>query len=236
VSRWRVLVVEQDQEVARLHCRQLARQPGFEVVGVAPSARRAVSMLGPQRPHLLVLDLELPGGDGLELLRGLRASGAPVEVIVVTATADAEVVQAAVQLGVVDYLVKPFRPDRLRQALALFVRRAATATPGTRLVQEEIDVLTAVRSAGRRWLPRDLQPERLEQVRCVLAAGKAFTATEIGVAIGVTRTTARRYLEYLVTVGEATVEEVPDGPGRPSKTYAAIDLIGAVPVATALAS
>ena len=222
MAETRVLVVDPDRDAARLHCRLLAQQPGFKVVGVATSASQAAAMLGNLRPHLALLDIALPEGEGLLLLRRLRASGRPLEVVVATASTDAEVVSAAVQLGVVDYVVKPFHSERLRQSLGRFRRRsaAAAAPAGTRLAQHDIDELTANSRHERRWLPRDLQPERLEQVRAVLAsAGRPLTAQQVGRATGVARTTARRYLEYLVTIGETTVESQRVGPGRPFKSY-----------------
>jgi response regulator of citrate/malate metabolism len=220
MAEWRVLVVDRDREAARLHCRHLAQQPGFKVVGVATSAPQAAAMLGNLRPHLALLDIALPEGEGLLLLRRLRASGWPLEVIVVTASTDADVVRAAVRLGVIDYVVKPFHPDRLRQSLGRFRRRSAAAPVGGRLAQHDIDELTTNSRHERRWLPRDLQPERLEQVRAVLASTRRpLTAQDVGRAAGVARTTARRYLEYLVTIDEATVENRRVGPGRPFKSY-----------------
>ena len=220
MAEWRVLVVDPDRDAARLHCRLLAQQPGFNVIGIATSASQAAAMLGNLRPHLALLDIALPDGEGLLLLRRLRASGRPLEVIVATASTDAEVVRAAVQLGVIDYVVKPFHPERLRQSLGRFRRRSAAAPAGTRLAQHDIDELTANSRHERRWLPRDLQPERLEQIRAVLAsAPRPLTAQEVGRATGVARTTARRYLEYLVTIGETTFESQRVGPGRPFKSY-----------------
>jgi two-component system, CitB family, response regulator len=177
-------------------------------------------MLGNLRPHLALLDIALPESEGLLLLRRLRASGRALEVIVATASTEAEVVRAAVRLGVVDYVVKPFHPDRLRQSLGRFRWRNAAAPAGARLAQHDIDELTAASRHPHRWLPRDLDPGRLEEVRSVLAsAPRRLTAQEVGRATCVARTTARRYLEYLVTIDQASVEAAPAGPGRPRKLY-----------------
>jgi two-component system CitB family response regulator len=227
MSDWRVLVVEPDSTVARSTCRCVAGQSGFAVVGVARTAEQALTMVGPLRPHLLIVELELAGEHGLTLLRRLRASGSPVEVVVVSSVTDARVVRAAVQLGAVDYVAKPFRCGRLRQALGLFMRRAATAKACAPLAQEEIDELTVGGFALLRSMPRDLHPGRLDEVRHALRdAGATITADEVGETIGVARTTARRYLEYLVTLEEATVDAVPNGPGRPTKAYRAVPEMG----------
>jgi response regulator of citrate/malate metabolism len=217
MNRWRVIVTAADPDFARLQWRYLSEQPGFEVVWVTSEHERALTAARSLKPHLLMLDLELPGG-GLALLHTLRFEGRPVEAIAMAASADAETVHAALRLGAVDYLVKPFELERLRVALGTFRRRMAAAAPGRRLTQEEIDGLT--RGRAGRWLPRDVEPQRLEQVRAALRVhGDSVTADAIAEAIGVARTTARRYLEYLVTIGDATVEQLPAGPGRPPKAY-----------------
>src|SRR5690349_4735768 len=104
MREWRVLVVEDDPVVARLHCRFVARVAGFAPVGVAPDAPRALEMVRTLGPQLVLLDVGLPGPGGLVLLRRLRADAAPLEAIVVTAASAATTVHAAVQLGAVDYL------------------------------------------------------------------------------------------------------------------------------------
>jgi response regulator of citrate/malate metabolism len=218
VTRWRVLIAAADEGFARLQCRYMAEQPGFEVVCVTASPERALAATRTLRPHLLLLDDDLAGGS-VPLLRTLRAEASPVEAIVMGAASDAETVQAILRFGAVDYLVKPFELERLRLALGTFRRRMAAAVPGRRLTQGEVDALTRIQS---RWLPRDVDPDRLEQVRAVLRVHPgALTAESTAAAIGVARTTARRYLEYLVTIGDANVEVLPTGPGRPPKAYSA---------------
>lgn len=219
MNGWRVLVAAADEESARRGCRYVKDEPAFELVGLSGNAPAALAMSRTAHPDVVVLDLDLPGG--LALLRRLRAEGQPVEVVAVTARADAEVVRAVLRLGAVDCLVKPFTRERLRRGLALCRRRLASTAGGQRLTQEQIDALT--RGHTGRWLPRGVQPRRLEQMRVALRLhGSPLTAETAGSLIAVDRTTARRYLEYLVTVGEAQVEELPDGPGRPPKMYSAL--------------
>lgn len=219
MAEWRVLIVEDDPTVARIHCRFVSNMRNFRVVGVAATAAQAIQQVPTLKPHLVLLDVGLPGIDGLGLLRYLRGSGASVEVIVVTAASSSSVVSSALRMGVVDYLVKPFFPDRLRQALGAFIHRMA-AMESARLDQRDLDGLQAGTGGNHRWLPRDIARDRLEGIRDVLAtAERAVTATEAADRAGVARVTARRYLEYLVTVGDATVDVVVHGRGRPRKMY-----------------
>ncbi len=220
-STWRVLVVDDDRTVAGVLCRLVDQLPGFHVVGASPNARHARQMITNLRPDLMLLDIGLPDESGTTLLRAIRSSSFDVEVIAVTADASHEAVRAFLRLGAVDYLVKPFRPERLTRALARFEHQAR-ALRVNRLTQAEVD---DIRSSAGSLLPRDISEERLDDIRAVLqdAAGP-MTAQEIADRAFVARVTARRYLELLVTLGEATVTTVVSGPGRPSKAYEVRDI------------
>jgi|ERR1035437_587761 two-component system response regulator DctR len=216
---WRVLIVEDDRIVARLHCRFVAQVTGFSMAGVAMSAAQAQEMVRSLHPDLLLLDIGLPGKDGIALLRRLRATAEAVEVIAVTAATSAATVRAAVQLGAVDYLVKPFDQDRLRKSLRLFERRMSMLER-SELAQRDVDLICSEGPNALPWLPRDVSGPRLEEIRRILSSSPgSATADAVGTRAGVARVTARRYLEYLVTIGQATMEPVVNGPGRPRKTY-----------------
>jgi response regulator of citrate/malate metabolism len=219
VADWRVLIVEDDEVVARVHCRYVSGRPGFSVVGVASSGAQARRLVETLRPHLILLDLQLPGGHGIPLLRELRRKGDPAEVIVITGHAESEVVRAGVQLGVVDYLVKPFWLGRLGEALTTFTTRMETLG-ADRLSQEAVDRVRGgpgEPGGGRRAA---IRKDRLEQVRSALASsGVAVSADEVAASTGMARVTARRYLEHLVAAGLCTVDQMADGPGRPRKLY-----------------
>lgn len=214
---WRVLVIEDDRSVASIHCRFVSRMDGFTVVGVARTAAEARPLLVNLRPHLVLLDLGLPRDSGVELLRQVRGSGHPAEVIAVTAATAPEVVRAVFQLGVIDYLVKPFRPERLRQAMEAFERHMAVFEGGS-MRQAAVDEIRA----QRRQLPKDIAEGRLEEVRRVLAGARGpQTVAQVSAATGLARSTARRYLEFLVGLGQADVTPSPGRRGRPSNLYSA---------------
>ena len=219
MSRWRTLVAG-TRPVARLQSRYVREQPGFELVCVTSVPGRALAAVRTLQPHLVLVETGAEGG-GLALLAEIRASAAPVEAIV-TGESRPDTVRAALRLGAIDYLVTPFEPERLRRSLAAFRRRMVVDAATGPLTQDEIDCL--VRREGGRWLPRDLDEQRLEEVRAALRLhGGPLTADGLAEALGVARTTAWRYLEYLDTVGDASVELLPAGYGRPPKAYSARD-------------
>ena len=95
VDAVKVLVVDDDFMVARIHTQFVERTPGFEVVGVASTGRAALDDVARLRPDLVLLDVHLPDMTGIEVLRRLRADGDDVGVLVVTAAREADTVRAA---------------------------------------------------------------------------------------------------------------------------------------------
>jgi two-component system response regulator DctR len=218
-NAWRVLIVEDSPEVAALHRRLVDAVPEFRTVAVAPDGVAAYRAVDTTRPDVAIVDLTMPGGDGLTFLRRVRAESLELEVIVVTASRDAKTVRETLHLGVVDYLVKPFAPERLRQSLDAFARRAR-ALRRPQLAQDEVDLVQASGAAGLHRLPKGLKRATLAAVRSTLDTSEApLTADEVGHRVGVARVTARRYLEYLEVIGAASVERECKGPGRPRNRY-----------------
>ncbi|MEF2278932.1 response regulator [Deinococcus sp. YIM 134068] len=212
----RTLIVEDDPRIAALHRTLLTQAGGFEVLGIAETLRVARAMAKTLRPDLLLLDVHLPDGRGLDLLRELRAHSARLDAILLTAASDTPSVGDALALGAADYLVKPCAPERFAQALGRVRERAALWRQGE-VRQGDLDALF---SLSRPTAPAaGLDPETLRLVRATLRDGPPRTANEIGQALALSRVTAWRYLEHLVAGGEATAETDTRGVGRPVKRY-----------------
>jgi two-component system response regulator DctR len=216
---WSVLVVEDDPYIAALHKRLIDASPGFSTTGIAPNGEEALAAVVKTEPDLVVLDLSMPGSDGVSFLRTLRGQGYSTEVIVVTAARDARVVREVMHLGVVDYLVKPFAPERLQQSLAGFLVRERTLRRA-RLTQDEVDRIQATGPSRMPRLPKGLKRSTLAAVRRALDGHeRPLSAVEVGEVVGIARVTARRYLEYLEVIGAVEVERECNGPGRPRNRY-----------------
>ncbi len=129
----RIWVVDDDPELRRMLATYLGEQ-GYEVrclEGGAQLLARLEGRLGQERPDLLVLDLMLPGDDGLSLLRRLRDGGDDLPVLMLTARADAVDRIIGLEQGADDYLAKPFLPRELTARIEAVLRRRVRSPSGS---------------------------------------------------------------------------------------------------------
>ena len=220
----RVLVVEDEELAAEAHATYVGRVEGFEVAGVARSGREAARYLSADPDvDLILLDMHLPDGHGLDLLNRLRAAGHLCDVIAVTSARDTEVVRSAVAQGVVLYLLKPFSFATFRSKLEHYAAyREQLADIAEDVVQDDVDqVFGALRSrSGAAQLPKGMSADSLRQVTDVLRASTSgLSATEVAESIGASRVTARRYLEHLADEGLVARSPRYGGSGRPEVAY-----------------
>ena len=165
----RVLVVDDDFMVAKVHSSVVARQPGFQVVGVVHSGAAALEAVRNTHPDLVLLDVYLPDMSGLDVLRRLREPPfGDLDVIVISAARDLESVRKAMRGGVFHYLVKPFEIDALRQRLIEFAEHRAELSELRALGQVgQDDVDRAFRSQAARTtrrLPKSISRDTIELV------------------------------------------------------------------------
>jgi response regulator of citrate/malate metabolism len=219
----RTLVVEDDALVAEVHASYVERVPGFVLAGVAHRATEALEILGSRPVDLVLLDFHLPDVKGLEMLRALRArSRAPVDVIAVTAARDPESIRQAIAQGVTQYLVKPFGFATFADKLERYARYRAGVEEAAEPTQAEVDALIGtLRGSSEQALPKGLNPTTLDHVRSALRdAGEPLTASEVAGRCGLSRVTARRYLEHLAVEGSVDLSMRYGGTGRPEHLYA----------------
>ncbi|MFL6697182.1 MAG: LytR/AlgR family response regulator transcription factor [Vitreoscilla sp.] len=129
MTRLKVLIVD-DEDLARLRMRSLladCASPAAEVAGEAGSAAEALHWLSANYADLVLLDINMPGLDGLQLAERLRASARPPRIVFVTAHASHAL--KAFEIDAVDYLTKPVRRARLQEALVRVAQRLDRALP-----------------------------------------------------------------------------------------------------------
>lgn len=196
----RTLVVDDDFQVARIHAASVERVDGFTCIGQAHTAAEAVAAIAEQRPDLLILDIYLPDMDGLTLLRRLAADGQAPDTIFITAANDITTVRAAMGLGAVYYLVKPFGFPALAQQLRAYQqwREHFRADAEQHADQQKVDSLYNLLRPSASVPGSAALPVTMAKVLDVVEnASHPVDATEIAGAIGISRPTAQRYLSEL---------------------------------------
>jgi len=219
VNPVRALVVDDDPVALAAHTAYVQRVRGFVVAGTAAAGAEALRVLATTPVDLVLLDVHLPDMSGLEVLRRMRAAGHAGDVIMVTRARDLDVVRAAVAFGATQYLMKPFAAGAVRAKLEAYLAYRE-ADPGPLVAQSDVDglfdALRAPVDAG--GLPKAVSRESLDQVAAVLVPDAGRTAVEVAQDVGVSRVTARRYLEHLAETGLAE-RALRYGAGRPQVEY-----------------
>ena len=218
----RTLVVDDDPMAVLVHRQFTERVAGFEVVGEATTGRQAVELAEQLRPDLMLLDMYLPDLGGLEVLRRVRSAGArETDVIATTSAKDVDVLRAAMRLGVVHYVVKPFTFRTLMERLETYAAARAQMAGMRHLGQRDIDRLYGLlRITGESSLPKGISAPTLELVAELLrdspgGTSAAALAEEAGFSLGV----ARRYLKFLADSGSVQLTLRYGAAGRPEHLY-----------------
>lgn len=221
----RLLIIEDDRKIAEIQRRFVERLENVELCGIAHTLANARDQIDVLAPDLILLDVYLPDGNGLDLLRELRASDSSSDVILITAAKEVESLRSALRGGVFDYILKPLVFERLEEAVNRYRDHLSHLSGIVQVAQKEVDILLP-RSSGdssrtkqQERLPKGIDSITLDKIREVVASGQQWSAEEVGNAIGASRTTARRYLEFLVGMGELKAEVTYGSVGRPERRY-----------------
>lgn len=216
-----VLVVDDDFMVARIHRGFVERMDGFRVVGTAGTGEQAVAAVDEFRPDLVLLDLYLPDMFGLDVVTRLRAARHDCDILVISAAREAETVRRAVRYGAVNYLLKPFGFDELRTRLEQYAARRSWLRVAVVSEQSDVDrVLSRGGSHVTSAMPRGLSTETAELVERALRQNSgSLSAAECANQVGISRVSARRYLEHFSSTGRAAVTLRYGAAGRPERRY-----------------
>ncbi|MCO4273740.1 response regulator [Pseudarthrobacter sp. HLT3-5] len=207
---FRVLIVDDDFHVAKLHATYVDSVAGFLALAPVGSASLALQAIHSLRPDLVLLDVYLPDASGLDLLQQLD-----VDTMILSAASDAESLRKAFRRGVLGYLLKPFTAESLSQQLRSYARyRRLLGQPGA-LDQGSVE------RAKRALIPGDVGPAAKSRsateaaVLESLVAGEQYSAVEVAARVGVSRATAQRYLSSLADDGAVGLQLRYGTTGRP---------------------
>ncbi len=219
-----VVIAEDDPKIAEIQSRFIDKIEGFEVVGVGNTIAESEEIIDVFRPDLVLLDVFFPDGNGVDLLWKIRRLYQNIDVIFITAAKEVSTLQEAIRGGAFDYVLKPMTFSRFQSTLNKFIEHRHRFRGITKLDQTEVDQIIHPAQDSKNAdvrMPKSINPLTLEKVEEeVLKLDSAgVNAEDIGLQIGISRTTARRYLEFLVSKGTVKPSLVYGSVGRPERLY-----------------
>jgi response regulator of citrate/malate metabolism len=214
------LIVEDDYHVATIHAAYVRKVRGFAVAGHASSVASARTEIRRLTPTLVLLDLYLPDGHGLDLVRETltRKEHRP-DFLVITAARDMASVRAAMQLGTVHYLFKPFSFAQLEERLNAYRDLRGRLERLDEAEQHDVDALYGL-LRGPAPLPKGQSGPTMNRIRELLQdSASDASAAEIAEQVGISRSTAQRYLAELARRGKIELRLHYGATGRPEHRY-----------------
>lgn len=220
---YKVIIVEDDFKIADINKSFVEQIEGFSVVGIALNGKTYIQLLEQQEPDLVLLDVYIPDISGEELLLYTKRNYPKTDVIMITAAKEVKTLEFFLQQGIFDYLVKPVHADRIYKSLKKYKWYKEKLAKEEELNQKDIDEImdkSIQRMENTEKYPKGIDPLTLERVKGFFSQElKDFTAEEAGKELGISRSTARRYLDYLVTRGELNADLRYGTVGRPERIY-----------------
>lgn len=219
----RVLLIEDDPMVQEVNKQFIEKVDGFEVVEKAANGKEGIEKIQKLQPDLVILDVYMPTQDGLEVLYHIRKEQLPVDVITVTAANDPETIRKMLQNGAVDYILKPFKFERIQKALENYKTYTQKLSEQTSVSQDHIDKILLKEEEDATVevdLPKGLNNLTLNQIIKYLDQQTiAKSAEDVAEGVGLARVTARRYLEFMKNTGQIKLDMQYGGVGRPVNRY-----------------
>lgn len=223
----KVLIVEDDPMVREINERFLKRVEGYKICDSVGSIESAKEVILQCKPDLILLDVFFPQGRGIELLKWTRKKDLKIDVILITADRNMESVEEAFRYGAVDYIIKPFVFERFKEAMLQYRNRKKGLETNESMDQETIDKYVLNEKKVTSNLLDDIGDVKgfsqytyekvVEYIEKMV--GKTFTAQQVAKSIGVSRITARRYLDLLEKEQKIVLELEYGKVGRPQNKY-----------------
>lgn len=222
-----VIIVEDDPMVREINEKFLKKVSDYELVKSVGSIEEAKKVIQTEKPQLVLLDMFFPNGKGIDVLKWIRDKGYNTDVIMITADKDKNTIEESLRFGVFDYLIKPFTFERFKESLEGYKIRVNRLSNLQEIDQNELDSITLkekddevdnddmfidVKGFNKKTFDRIVQG--ISEMN-----GIPFTSQELADKIGISRITARRYLDHLEREGELFLEMEYGKVGRPRNVY-----------------
>ncbi|MFW5437225.1 response regulator [Paenibacillus apiarius] len=216
----KVMIVEDDPMVTEFNKHYLSQIEGFKLASTASTGDAALEQLQTMEVDLILLDIYMPGINGLQLLDRIRKSDHAADVIVITAASDISSIKMALRLGAVDYLIKPFEFHRFHAALSTYREDLKLMGTQQALSQADLDRLLfhhSEKATASAVLPKGVARNTMQLVwECALTMkGRNFSTEELAAEVGISRVSMRKYLQFMNEIGVLGVEIEYGSVGRP---------------------
>ena len=219
-----VMIVEDDLKIIDIHKMFINKIDGFEVVGVADDIEDASEMIEILKPDLILLDLFFPKGNGMDLAHNIRINKQSSDIILITAAQEMESLRDALRVGIFDFIIKPVIFSRFEESLLRYKAYKESVSKNIILEQEFVDkyfIKDVRKTTYADDIPKGIDIVTLKKIKEIFldvdVAG--LSAIEVGKKVGSSRSTARRYLEYLVSIDYLYTDHDYGIVGRPVRKY-----------------
>jgi len=221
-----VLIVEDDPIAASVYEQLIKNKEDFTVVGKAQTALETIQLLNVITPELILLDVYLPDANGIDILFQIKQAHRNIDVIMITASNDAKTIGDSMRGGAFSYLLKPIMVDSFFSTLENYLQTRESWKSNAPIKQEDIQrifhksVPITESKHNTDSLPKGIDKHTLRKVILAMnAESTSLNAEEVGIQIGASHSTTRRYLEYLVSSNLLEVDIVYGSVGRPERRY-----------------
>lgn len=218
-----VLIIEDDIRIAQIHDKFLNQIEGFKTIGMAHTIEDTKMWIETLKPDLVLLDIYFPDGLGLSIIDMIVEQKLQTDIILITAAVEIEIVKKAYTSGVTDFLLKPITLQKFTYCLEKYKEKHQILS-SNEYVQEE-----RIQNFGDHYsvptIEQDKSPKGIDAITknkiidFILTIDGGITAESLGAELGISRTTARRYLEHLMEEKIIFVEHIYGSVGRPERRY-----------------
>lgn len=216
-----ILIVEDDPMVQFIHRNYLEKIGTFTNIYSSETIAEARNLIATRSIQLILLDIRLKDGNGIDLLTELRRTKQTVDVILITAANEVEIVNDALHLGVIDYLIKPFTLQRFEKSIHRFYAKNRMFD-SDQLNQNQLDAYLEPQphASAPLELDKGLSMATLKIIQNAIAQlPQPFTVPQLTAKTGLSHVSVRKYLNFLETHRFLKSDTIYRKTGRPFKTY-----------------
>ncbi|KOS63197.1 response regulator [Lysinibacillus agricola] len=222
-----VWIIEDDFRVAKIHADYVHDIDGFIVTENLRSGKETIEKLKmtSSLPEIILTDLYIPDVEGSSLASHIRHLYPSIKIIVISAATEISLIRDVLDLGILDYLIKPFEQQRLQRAFQKYLQEFRLFNNSTNVTQNDLDSIFYSESNNKLvyedTFVKGIDLHTLQIVKSIFEDLKTqeLTASQLSELIGSSRSTARRYLEYLVGEQFLQTKLIYGTVGRPERKY-----------------